>query len=474
MTATLQTVASAGELREAMVNTLLDEGHITSEAVEVAFRAVPREQFAPAGTDLATLYDAHDVVVTKRGPDGRAMSSISAPSIQAFMIEQAQLRPGMRVLEIGSGGVNAAYLAEIVGPTGRVITVDIDPDVTDRAAACLDATGYSSRVRVLQADAHHGVPDEAPFDVVLVTVQCWDIAPAWLKQLTPTGVLVLPLTIAGGVSRSIAFRRDGDRLTSHDAKMCGFVDMQGIGHHPEDRLTVAGNGGAEVIVAFDNGVPRDLQLDKAQLAEPSVELWSGVHFPHATSWADLYLYFACYLDGFCRLSTREGRSYPAPKTGGDLPYAAARASSLAYLIYRPLDNSDEGIEFGARGFGADGQLAARAIIDQVQAWDVNARQLDPWFSYVPAQSLEVVPDSGVALLREFDGSISQHWDRAVETADDPNAAYRPRETATERRPYDAELAKTHGMVIIHWPQPHRGGRVTSVPPAALQTPRQGG
>ena len=52
---------------------------------------------------MAAIYDAHDVVVTKRDTDGRAVWSISARSIHAFMIEQAQLAAGMRVLEVGSG-----------------------------------------------------------------------------------------------------------------------------------------------------------------------------------------------------------------------------------------------------------------------------------------------------------------------------------------------------------------------------------
>jgi len=315
-----------------------------------------------------------------------------------------------------SGGVNAAYLSELVGPDGRVVTVDIDPDVTDRAAACLDATGYGTRVRVLQADAHHGVPDEPPFDVIMVTAQCWDIAPAWLEQLTPGGVLVLPLTMTGGVSRSIAFRRYGDRWTSHDAKMCGFVDMQGAGRHAEHRLTIAGADSTEVIVAFDNGMPQDLHLEDGLPAESSAEQWSGVQFPHTTSWADLYLYFACYLDGFCRLSTREGRSYPAPRSGG-LPNAAARASSLAYLIHRPLDNPDEGIEFGARGFGADGHLAAQAIIDQVHAWEATPRQLKPWFSYLPGRLCEVEPHAGAAVLPKVDGTVLIHWPAPIPTHD---------------------------------------------------------
>ena len=58
------------------------------------------------------------------------------------MLEQAQLGAGIRVLEIGSGGYNAALIAELVGETGQVTTVDIDPDVVDRAQHCLASAGY--------------------------------------------------------------------------------------------------------------------------------------------------------------------------------------------------------------------------------------------------------------------------------------------------------------------------------------------
>ncbi|MGH4017794.1 MAG: hypothetical protein ACRDT0_00835 [Pseudonocardiaceae bacterium] len=64
---------------------------------------------------------------------------MSAPYIQAMMVEQAGISPGMRILEIGSGGYNAALIAELVGEAGQVTTVDIDPEVVDRARSCLTA-----------------------------------------------------------------------------------------------------------------------------------------------------------------------------------------------------------------------------------------------------------------------------------------------------------------------------------------------
>jgi len=145
-------------LRAALVDKLHAGGYITSAAVESAFRTVRRERFIPAGVPLEVAYGVDDSVVTKRDEHGVAVSSVSAAYIQARMLEQAELRTGMAVLEIGSGGLNAALIAEVVGPEGRVVSVDIDPEVTDRASAPLDKSGYGGRVRVMVADAEHGVP----------------------------------------------------------------------------------------------------------------------------------------------------------------------------------------------------------------------------------------------------------------------------------------------------------------------------
>ncbi|MFK3978781.1 hypothetical protein ACI2K4_00235 [Micromonospora sp. NPDC050397] len=111
------------------------------------------------------------------------------------------------------------------GPEGRVVSVDIDSEVTDRAAGLLEQNGYGDRVRVLVADAEHGVPDEGPFDAIIVTVGAWDVAPALLDQLRENGVLVLPL-IMNGVTRTMGFRRQADHLTSASMEVAGFVPMR--------------------------------------------------------------------------------------------------------------------------------------------------------------------------------------------------------------------------------------------------------
>jgi protein-L-isoaspartate(D-aspartate) O-methyltransferase len=135
-----------------------------------------------------------------RGAGGVSLSSVTVAWIVAGMVAQLDVRPGQSVLEIGSGGYQAALLRELVGPDGSVTTMDIDPQVAARARACLDAAGYGD-VRVLCADGDSGAPEYGPFDRIIVAVQGWDIRPAWTGQLAPGGRLVVPL-LHLGVSRS--------------------------------------------------------------------------------------------------------------------------------------------------------------------------------------------------------------------------------------------------------------------------------
>ncbi|MFE9201916.1 methyltransferase domain-containing protein [Micromonospora sp. NPDC007230] len=107
------------------------------------------------------------------------------------MIEQAALRPGARVLRIGSGGYNAALITHAVG-IGIVTTIDIDPELTDRARTALARTGHHT-VHVAHADGEDGYQANAPYDAIIVTVEAADIAPTWTSQLTPDGILVVPL-----------------------------------------------------------------------------------------------------------------------------------------------------------------------------------------------------------------------------------------------------------------------------------------
>jgi protein-L-isoaspartate(D-aspartate) O-methyltransferase len=124
-TASVADTGPADQLRKVMTDRLIADGMITSPVVEAAFRVVPRHLFVPAGTSLDDAYNTNVAPITKRDENGADLSSVSAPWLQARMIAQAGIARGMRVLEIGSGGYNAALLAEVTGNNGLVVTMDI-------------------------------------------------------------------------------------------------------------------------------------------------------------------------------------------------------------------------------------------------------------------------------------------------------------------------------------------------------------
>ncbi len=397
----------ATEIRNALTDKLCADGMITSAVVERAFRTVPRHAFVPAGTPLEVTYNADDSVATKRDEHGVIISSISAPFIQARMIEQAELAPGMSVLEIGSGGYNAALLAEVVGPDGRVVSVDIDPEVTDRASALLDATGYGGRVAVVLGDAEHPVPGFDAFDRIIVTVGAWDIPPAWLEHLAADGRLVVPLQM-NGITRVIAFRREGDHLVSTSAEVAGFVAMQGDGEHPERVFVLPDAQGRSVKLRFDEGAPGDPHLLDGVLATKRTAVWSGVVIGYGVSFADLHLWLAGFLPGFCRLTVDEGTELDRER-GSWFPFGVVRGDSFAYLAIRPASDGT-GVEFGARAYGAHGEVAATAMVEQIQAWDHHARRGPaPTFAFRPTGSDRTQIPENVAVFEKTHGLITISW-----------------------------------------------------------------
>ncbi|MEU4231990.1 methyltransferase, FxLD system [Nonomuraea sp. NPDC026600] len=399
--------AQAAELRNKLADELATAGHIKSAQVDRVFRTVDRHAFVPADTPLEVTYQADSAVVTKRDEHGTAISSVSAAYVQVAMIEQAELAPGMSVLEIGSGGVNAAMLAEVVGPDGEVISVDIDREVTDRAAELLDVAGYGDRVKVITADAEHEIAGFGPFNATIVTVGAWDLAPAWLRQLAPDGTLVVPLRM-NGVSRSIAFRRENDHLVSTSAVVCGFVPMQGAGQHVDREFRLPDPHGHAVTLRFDNGAPDDPALLDGVLASDRAEVWSGTTIENGVSFADLHLWFASFLPGFCRLAVEEGTDL-AQERKTWFPFAGVRGDSFAYLSVRPaLEGA--GAEFGARAYGPHGQEAATAMVEQIQAWDEQARnQPEPTFAYWPSGNTPADLPKGTAALNKTHGLVTISW-----------------------------------------------------------------
>lgn len=405
MTETTVNDAEATRRRDKVVDELLAGHTITSPEVEAAMRKVPRHGFVP-GVSLEDAYDTYMAVVTKRDEHGASMSSVSAPSVQAMMLEQARVRPGMRVLEIGSGGLNAAYLAELVGPEGAVVSVDIDPEVTERARRLLDEHGYT-RVEVICADSAEPIPGLGQVDVVLVTAGAWDVPPTWTEALAPEGRLVAPLRLRG-LTRSIAFVRAGDHLESESARICGFVPMQGSASHEEGVLLVTGT--PEIGLRFDDGVPQNVGLLDNAVRTERLERWTGITMGHRELMDTLQMHLAVRLDGLCIMAVDPelDTGIVAP-TNRSFALAAADGGTFGYLVTRPTAG-EQNIEFGVHALGDDRE----------------------------------------ALVAKFT-AVLEEWARDHRSGPDPIVCVYPAGIPRDQIPGDRVIDKVHSRVSISWP-----------------------
>lgn len=135
----------------------------------------------------------------------------SQPSLMARMFAAAELAPGMRVLEIGTGtGYGAALLCDMLGPAG-VVTIETDPHLASEARDRLAAMGL--RPRVVTGDGRDGHSPGAPYDAILATCAFNHVPPAWASQLTPAGKIVVNIGGQLGGAMLIAVRTGDAALT---------------------------------------------------------------------------------------------------------------------------------------------------------------------------------------------------------------------------------------------------------------------
>ncbi len=216
-------------MRERLVRDLIDQGILKSEHVIRAFRRVPREEFVMPMMRLYAYYDTplqtmHD-------------QTISAPHMCAMMCELLELKPGMKVLEVGTGsGYHAALCAEAVAPSdapkeswGKVISIEIVPELVRYAIENLTRTGYIDRVEVVYGDGGEGYPPEAPYDAILVTAAAPRIPPPLIEQLRPGGKLVIPVRgrFFGEQILYLVEKLPDGRVKKTPVTYVAFVEMRG-------------------------------------------------------------------------------------------------------------------------------------------------------------------------------------------------------------------------------------------------------
>ncbi len=207
---------------------------MTSPALFAAFATVPRERFAGPGPwriqtwgEFWTTEDRdprqvyHDTLIaldeTKRINNGQ-------PSLWAYYFDRLGVREGDHVLHLGCGtGYYTAILAELAGAQGRVVAVEIDEALAERARAALAPW---PQVTVLCADGTHG--PFKPADAIVASAGATHPPAVWLDAVKPGGKLLFPLTANEGLGIMAQLTRVSE--TRFDARLhggVGFIEFQG-------------------------------------------------------------------------------------------------------------------------------------------------------------------------------------------------------------------------------------------------------
>ncbi len=154
-----------------------------------AMGEVPRHEFVPPG-QVSVAYKNRPLPIAQG-------QTITQPFVVALMTDLLQLKPGDKVLEVGTGsGYQAAVLSKLAG---QVYTIEILPELGKTARKVLERLGYDN-VTTKIGDGYKGWKEHAPFDAIIVTAAPDHIPPALIEQLKPNGRMVIPV---GGFTQDL-------------------------------------------------------------------------------------------------------------------------------------------------------------------------------------------------------------------------------------------------------------------------------
>jgi protein-L-isoaspartate(D-aspartate) O-methyltransferase len=210
----------AALLRARMVDALLARGRISTPRVESALRSVPRHLFI-SGSSLESSYADEAMAIKWRGDV--PISSVSQPTMVASMLEMLDVPEGSTVMEIGTGsGYNAALLATLAGAGGTVVTIEVDEDLADKAAATLASSGFEA-VEVHAGDGRLGWQPRAPYDRIIVTASSPTPEQSWVEQLREGGRMVVPLAEE---LRAVAYTKRQGELARQETCPALFIPLR--------------------------------------------------------------------------------------------------------------------------------------------------------------------------------------------------------------------------------------------------------
>ncbi|MCL2294192.1 MAG: protein-L-isoaspartate(D-aspartate) O-methyltransferase [Spirochaetes bacterium] len=201
-------------LRNIMVEKQLKTRDIKSETVLNAMRIVPRHLFVPKNLQNSAYNDSPLQIGLRQ--------TISQPYIVAFMTEQLELAPGMKILEIGTG---SGYQAAILAYLGcEVYTIELLEELGAGAKRVLSELGYNN-IKIKYGNGYSGWQDEAPFDAIIVTAAPEKIPEKLIEQLKEGGKIILPVGPIHSVQFLKFITKQDKRIIEKDLLPVRFVPM---------------------------------------------------------------------------------------------------------------------------------------------------------------------------------------------------------------------------------------------------------
>lgn len=201
--------------RQLMVSAQLRARGISDERVLDAMARVPRHEFV-AEEYREQAYEDHPVPIEEG-------QTLSQPYIVAIMLEALSLTGSEKVLEIGTGsGYQTALLAEL---SQQVYSIERHAALAHSAEDVLRRLGYTN-VKVIVGDGSYGLPDEAPFDAIIVSAAAPRIPPALFEQLREGGRMIVPVGPAYAQELQFVRKEDGCPAVTN-LEGCRFVPLIG-------------------------------------------------------------------------------------------------------------------------------------------------------------------------------------------------------------------------------------------------------
>jgi protein-L-isoaspartate(D-aspartate) O-methyltransferase len=215
------------ESYERTINSLQSQGILKREEVVRALRVVPRWEFLP---DDVRRYASIDNPL----PIGYGQTT-SALHMTAMFCEHSGMRLGQKVLEVGGGcGYMSCVYAEVVAPKvaprsswGHVWSVEIVKELAEFAKENIERTGYSDRVTMIHGDASEGLPEHAPYDVIIVTSAAPDVPKPLVDQLPSEGVLLIPVGGPHLYQELIRVKKSSSGIEEENLGGVAFVPLRG-------------------------------------------------------------------------------------------------------------------------------------------------------------------------------------------------------------------------------------------------------